>query len=187
MVLTANGAARMMTPILVFKNCSRRNSSGVSLVSNTGGFTLLEILLVLAIMAMASLVVVPSLTGLESRTFSAQVREAHSLLNYARRIAVVSGQPSTASFYIGNGDSIEIEDSQISRTSVGRWNSDGTSVTYRDSTDRDIEVEDKIEITFFPEGGSTGGSLILFSQERAASINVDPFTGRIKTELLDDI
>ena len=67
---------------------------------STSGFTLLEILLVMAIIAMASLILVPNMTGIESRTFGAQVREAQSLLNYARRLAVVSGQPSTASLFV---------------------------------------------------------------------------------------
>jgi general secretion pathway protein H len=183
-----NGAARKMTPI---SNCKEKRAlkraSGKSLlIASSKGFTLLEILLVLSIMAMIALVVVPNITGLDSRTFNAQVREAQSLLNYARRIAVVSGQPSTASFYITSIDEDEESREALSGSSVGRWDSVGTSVIYRDSTDREVEVEEKIEITFYPEGGSTGGSLILSLADRIASINVNPFTGRIETEFLDE-
>lgn len=149
------------------------------------GFTLLEILLVMAIMAMASLVLVPNLTGLEARSFSAQVREAQSLLNYARRIAVVSGQPSVASFYFDTPDPDAVT-SPNTRNRVGQWHSDGTAITYRDSTDRDVEVEEIIDITFYPEGGSTGGSLMLQNDDRIVTIHIDPFTGRIDTREDDE-
>ena len=167
----------MMTPISGYKLAKRVTSFHFS-----KGFTLLELLLVLSIIAMASILVVPNLGSLESRTFGAQVREAKSLLNYARRIAVVSGQPSTASFYVGRQD-ID-RDSEISpaRSSVGRWQSSGAAVRYRDSTDGEIEVEEKIEITFYPEGGSTGGTLLLSWEDQIVNIVVDPFTGRISTE-----
>lgn len=145
------------------------------------GFTLLEILLVLTIIGMASVLLVPNLTGLESRTFSAQLRQANSLLNYARRIAVVSGQASTVSLTVGSEQSPEQESSAAQNNIVGQWNASGVEISYRDSTDREIEVEDKIEITFYPEGGSTGGTLLFTQNERQASIVINPFTGRISS------
>jgi general secretion pathway protein H len=144
-------------------------------------------MLVLAIIAMASVVVVPNLGGLESRTFSAQVREASSLLNYTRRMAVVTGQPATASFHFGSDAAEEVNRSNRNGPAlVGRWQSSGLALRYRDSADREIEVEDKIDITFYPEGGSTGGTLNLQQDDRAASIAVDPFTGRVTAEFLED-
>lgn len=142
----------------------------------------MEILLVLAIIGMASIIVVPNIGGLESRTFTAQVREANSLLNYARRIAVVSGQPATASFDMTNESAL---DASRPRAAVGRWQSHGVALSYRDSADRESDVEDNIDITFFPEGGSTGGTLMLQQGDRVASIAVDPFTGRVTAEFLD--
>jgi general secretion pathway protein H len=159
-----------MTPILGFR------------AGSTRGFTLLELLLVLTIMAMASILVVPNIGSLDSRTFNVQIREATSLLNYARRIAVVSGQPSTAIFSSGQARSDQDSNNGSSRSNVRRWESDGTTVRYRDSTDREIEVEEQIEIIFYPEGGSTGGTLLLSQEERVVSITVDPFTGRISTQ-----
>ena len=41
-------------------------------------------------------------------------------------------------------------------------------------------------VTFFPEGGSTGGTLLLRRDDRAASIHVDPITGRMETAYADD-
>ena len=166
----------MMTPIsdskaVAAKTCSR-----------SAGFTLLELLLVLTILGMASILVLPNLGGLESRTFRAQVQQAVSLLNYSRRIAVVNGQPSTASFFIAE----DPRSGTAAANSVGRWDSHGTTVRYRDSTDREVEVEDKIEITFYPEGGSTGGILLLSQDSLSVNIIVNPFTGRVTTQNLDE-
>jgi len=162
---------------------------------STSGFTLLEMLLVLTIIGMASILVVPNLGSLDSRTFATQVRQATSLLNYARRIAVVSGQPSTAIFHITTDESNdgapdrgdrEATQSSSYSSSVGSWESTGTTVRYRDSTDREIEVEEQIEITFYPEGGSTGGTLVFSQEERLVNIDINPFTGRIDTTYPDE-
>ncbi|MFM1895636.1 MAG: hypothetical protein RLZZ385_710 [Pseudomonadota bacterium] len=165
-----------MTPISGCKPC------GHFIPGSDRGFTLLEILLVMAIIAMASIVVVPNLGGLDARSFAAQVREASALLNYARRIAVVSGQPATASFVI----EALAEDEDIRPGLAGRWLSEGSALTYRDSTQREQEVDERVDITFYPEGGSTGGTLILHFEDRMAAIDVDPFTGRITTRLDED-
>ena len=192
----------MMTPTSVFKarQAAKQHPS-------QAGFTLLEILLVLTIIGMASILVVPNITNLESRNFDAQIRQANSLLNYARRIAVVKGQPAVASFIINldeNGDSIADRgrnkggnrssrdsehqgDHSLNRriTPVGKWHSEGIQIRYRDSSDREVEVEDRINITFYPEGGSTGGTLFISladaSDDESIAIEIDPFTGRINT------
>jgi len=152
--------------------------------AHLGGFTLLEILLVLGILAMASLVVFPNLTGVETRTFNARVREAHTLLNLARRTAVVTGQPGVARFWVR--EPATTEESQASPFLVGDWDGSGIELTFRDSADRELEVEDRLDITFYPEGGSTGGNLLLSEQGRLASIDINPFTGRVETEFLDE-
>ncbi len=152
-------------------------------ISNTArGFTLLELLLVLTVIGLASALIVPNIGNLESRTFGAQVREAVSLLNYARRMAVVSGNPSTASFIVAEAE----EDTSLARNSVGRWQSIGTSIRFRDSTDREMEVEEKIEVTFYPEGGSTGGELLMALDDQYVDISIDPFTGRVSAVYVDE-
>jgi general secretion pathway protein H len=166
-----------MTPISGCKFLKPANPKFLS-----AGFTLLELMLVLTIIAMASILVVPNVGNLEARTFSAQVRQATSLLNYARRIAVVQGQPATASFYAAVIDE-QATTASTTRNSVGNWESHGAAVRYRDSTDREIEVLEKIDITFYPEGGSTGGTLLLTQDDRLVTIIVDPFTGRVSTEI----
>jgi len=176
MVPTVSMAAKMMTPISVFNRAKTQKCQTPST-----GFTLLELVLVLSIIVMASILVVPTFGGLEGRTFGAQVRAASSLLNYARRTAVVTGQPSTASFY-PILDEEEDDDANTKLSSVGTWQSNGAKLHFRDSTDRESEIQKLIEITFYPEGGSTGGTLLLAQGVQLMSIKIDPFTGRVVTE-----
>ena len=162
---------------------SSRLCSGTA-VSTQKGFTLLEILLVFTIIALASILVVPNVGSLDSRTFSVQQRQVNSLLHYARRNAVISGLPSTARFYADTrAEPDELESTLAPETT---WQSEGISLSFEDSTERVTEIDDFIEFTFYPEGGSTGGTLILSQQDRVARIIVDPFTGRISSEESDE-
>jgi general secretion pathway protein H len=172
-----------MTPILACRTAASPNSRLIT-PKQQRGFTLLEIILVLAIIATASIMVVPNLGGFEARTFSAQVRQAQSLLNYARRTAVISGQASTVSFNVLPADELaqadEEEYASLSNI-VAQWNGGGVNLRFRDSTDREIEIEEKTEVTFYPEGGSTGGTLLFAQEDQAGVINIDPFTGRVSS------
>jgi len=170
----ASEAAKVMTPI----------SASNSHASAMGGFTLLELLLVLTLIGMASLLIFPNVGNLDGRTFSIQVRQANSLLNRARRDAVVRGQPSTIRLYARQG--MEQEGETINPNIVGSWQSEGIEIMFRDSTDQDWEIDESLDITFFPEGGSTGGTILLAQGEQQARIAIDPFTGRIDNDPEDD-
>lgn len=173
-----------MTPILACRTAALPNPRPVT-PNQQRGFTLLEIILVLAIIATASIMVVPNLGGLEARTFSTQVRQAQSLLNYARRTAVISGQASTVSFNVLPTEEMARLDREEEYASlsniVAQWNGAGVNLRFRDSTDREIEIEENTEVTFYPEGGSTGGTLLFAQEDQAGVISVDPFTGRISS------
>ena len=191
---TASAAVRAMTRISVSNRAPRPRRS-----ARQRGFTLLEILLVLALIALASVMVVPNVGGLDARTYSVQLRQVNALLHYARRNAVITGLPVSARLY---GPSFRPDDADISsanefsggqergqgqsagllRTPEARWESDGIALSYEDSTERLIEVERFIDVTFYPEGGSSGGTLILSRDDRHTRIVIDPFTGRISSE-----
>ncbi len=160
------------------------------LAKRPDGFTLLEVLLVLTLVAIATVFVVPNFTGLEARSFSAQVRQANSLLNYARRTAVVSGRVSTVSLsVIAAHEANQVRRGAAERqrgTIVAQWNGPGIALRFRDSTDREVEVKETIEITFYPEGGSTGGVLLFAQSGQLEIIDINPFTGRISSRELED-
>lgn len=148
------------------------------------GFTLLEILLVFTIIAMASVLVVPNVGNMDTRTFSVQLRQVNSILHYARRNAVISGLPSTARLYATSRDQRDELAPDLAQEVI--WESEGITLQFEDSTERVTDIDDFVEFTFYPEGGSTGGTLILAQDERVTRIVVDPFTGRISSEEADE-
>jgi len=183
---------RMKTalPGVVIKPLRRRAADRVR------GFTLLELVIVLAIVALGAFVVLPNFSGMTARTFTAQVREANVLLNYARRTAVVTGQPATAAFLTDSGnDSSAREASEGLRRGIDEvWSGPGIEIAYRDSAGQQVNVEsrtesrveNRVEIIFYPEGGSTGGELTLSQGDRSAVITIDPFSGKVRTEFAND-
>lgn len=136
------------------------------------GFTLLELLIVLAVVAVIAALVAPRIGSGEGALFRAQVREAVAALNYARRTAIIQGRPTDALLQTGRD----------ARSGPGRWVSRGASLDVKEGppvTDRDA----RMVVTFFPEGGSSGGELTLALGGRSAVINVDPITGRVKAKI----
>lgn len=164
---------KVIMPISV----SNRNISKCPYLN--AGFTLLEIILVLAIIGLASALIFPNVGNLESRTFDSQVRQAASLLNFAKRAAVVQGRSASIEIYA-------VPISQVSgpksRTAVGYWEFSYGTLRYRDNTEVDMEVDEKIEVSFYPEGGSSGGTIFLTFEDREAKIQINPFSGQIEVD-----
>jgi general secretion pathway protein H len=179
MALTGNEAAKVMTPI---SGSSPPHKAFPAKIQR--GFTLLEILLVFTIIAMASILVVPNVGNMDSRTFTVQLRQVNSILHYARRNAVITGLPSTARLYTSSrGPRDELA---VNLAQEVIWESQGIALQFEDSTERVTDVEDFVDFTFYPEGGSTGGTLILAQNGRETRLVVDPFTGRISSEESDE-
>lgn len=153
------------------------------------GFTLLELLLVLSILAMAASLLVPVLNTLDGPSFNAQVREANNLLNFARRNAVVTGQVAGIEFILAEPDEGSIRrddqddvtegDGMVMDTVLRQWQGHDIELWYEGDSNTTEEVRDKLLIEFFPEGGSTGGQLLFRQGDRESLIQVDPFSGRV--------
>jgi len=112
----------------------------------------------MGIVALAAAVVAPNLTGLDGRNFDAQLRDLVAQLNYARRSAIVSGQVSTM-----------------------QWADDNISLEFSadDARTSSYEPIDSLLVSFYPEGGTTGGRLRLTQDRQQGWISIDAFTGRI--------
>lgn len=149
------------------------------------GFTLLELLIVMAIIAMAAAFVIPRLTAGEGLLLKAQVREAIAVLNYARRSAIVEGTARVAVFFDDKKDANAAPDSKNSKkpNAPNQWSSRGASLEWGGKvTDKDQAV---YEIIFYPEGGSSGGELVLRFKDQKAKISVNPLNGKISADVLE--
>lgn len=153
-----------------------------TLAVNNKGFTLLELLVVLAIIALVSAVVVPSINSKETKVFHAKFRQAVSVLNYARRIAIVRSQPATATFRAYTEEFPAPEDESALSVGAVNWTSyEDVELSFQLRADQFPEAPEVVEVTFFPQGGSSGGILIFAQNDLEASIRINPITGRIST------
>lgn len=149
------------------------------------GFTLLEILMVLAILGMAVSLVAPNLSGIGARRFDAQLREAAGLLNHARRMAVVEGQATEVRLHIAGESGQGAVAERGERISEYHFSHD-LRMAFRETADERARPEPEMTLQFFPEGGATGGEVLLRGENRQALIRIDPFSGRVETERLDE-
>jgi general secretion pathway protein H len=172
MAPTAYRAVRAMTPISSSnRQCAR-------------GFTLLELLVVLSIIAIATGLIAPNLRITDNAAFNAEVRHAASALTYARRMAIVKGAPQTTTLFALDPRASDYDDLLAEAEAVdeaARWTAEGLELSYEDELGGRPEQVDQFTVTFFPQGGSTGGLLRFTRDERSAQIRVDPITGHIDT------
>jgi general secretion pathway protein H len=157
------------------------------------GFTLLELIIVMAIIGMIAGLVIPHIGSGQQTLLKAQMREAVAVLNYARRAAIVEGKQKVASFYAGKENSatkLSPKNSPIQWVSQGITLQWGEKSTADKTTDPDKEAdptsESVYQFTFYPEGGSSGGEIILSYLEHKAVIRVNPLTGKVEAEIGDE-
>ena len=148
------------------------------------GFTLLELLVVLSIIAIATGLIAPNLALTDNSAFRAEVRRAAAALTFARRMAIVEGAPKPATLFTLDPRASDYED-QLEAVETGdndaHWVSEDLTLSYQDELGQAPEAMSELAVTFFPQGGSTGGRLGFSRDERSALIRVDPITGRITT------
>ena len=173
-------AARVMAPI---SGDSRPDFSACMRFKRVqSGFTLLELLIVLGIVALASIVVIPNISRTESSLLVAQIRQIASAFNYARRIAIVEGAPQVATLIQippDDPDYPELKGEVLQRATIPLLEIYDAEISYQADINENPEVLDIIELVFFPQGGSTGGILNFSLENLDASIRVDPITGKI--------
>ncbi len=154
------------------------------------GFTLLELIVVMTILGMVASLVIPHIGSGQVTLLKAQVREAVAVLNYARRSAIVEGQRKVARFYEGNQDDKssqpKVPGQWISRGATLQWGETNQDKPQSADQDKPQSAEQTYQITFYPEGGSSGGELILSYLEYKAIIRINPLTGKIESEILDE-
>ncbi|MDM8560545.1 prepilin-type N-terminal cleavage/methylation domain-containing protein [Candidatus Parabeggiatoa sp. HSG14] len=151
---------------------------------NFRGFSLLEMLVVLAILGMAMVLVIPNLSTSQSAVLKAQVRDTMAMLKYKRRSAIVEGKVAIFDPNKKEGFDAKTTDKPTKKHDSGEWVSRGVNLQCGGEL-RDNEKAD-CKITFYPEGGSSGGEIIFTHLDYKAKITVNPITGKIKSDIFED-
>lgn len=125
------------------------------------GFTLLEILIVLAILGLAVALAVPYLGRQTSRaSLVAAAQEVRAALLGARSDAIAEDREVTVS-----GD-------------MGGYRVNGVRHPFPASPGVRVDVTGGARISFFPSGGASGGRLVLRDANQSVAIDIEALTGR---------
>ncbi len=159
--------------------------------NRSNGFSLLELLVVMVIIGMMAALVIPNLSSGQATVLRAQVREAVAKLRYASRSAKILGKEQITNLYEGKEGTERTGDKSTAKVKPGDWVSRGIRIQWGEEDNDDVNDESNIgktaySFTFYPEGGSSGGEIILSYLQYKAKIKVNPLTGKIESEILDD-
>jgi len=147
-----------------------RNSARI----RNNGFTVLEMLLVLAIAVIAMMVVLPNLSrGLAAAEMRSATRDIASSLRYSRGYAIASGKESEFN--------IDVKSNRYSVS--GRTKQYAVSDTIQLkllTVDAEIKNEGQGVIRFYPDGSSTGGRITLETEDRTRIVDINWLTGQIE-------
>ena len=139
-----------------------------------GGFTLLELLLVMALAAIMMVLVPPMVSSaLPGTQLKSAARELAAGLRYARTHALTSREEAVLI--------LDAEKRHFKITGRNRNYSIPESVDISMLTAESETRGDSVgAIRFFPDGGSTGGRVNLRHGERGFGVDVDWLTGKVR-------
>jgi general secretion pathway protein H len=134
------------------------------------GFTLLELMMVMAIIAISSAIIIPRISSSEGKIFRTQVSTLLATLNYNRRTAVITNQFSEMTLFAYHSSSkIPLK--------KGDWRSQGADLIWQSGQKKTHNKN--ILLRFFPQGGATGGTIILRQGKYDEKIQIDVITGKV--------
>jgi general secretion pathway protein H len=137
------------------------------------GVTLLELLIVLAIMGLGAALVVPMLgSGVSNTELRSAARQLASGLRLARSEAVAQRRETFLVLDVA-GRRFKV-DRDIQEHALNK------GIELKLFTAQKDLVDDKVgSIRFYPDGGSNGGRITVASGERKYEVDVDWLTGRV--------
>ncbi len=137
------------------------------------GFSLLEMLLVMALVAVASLLAVAAFGGgMQGMKLRAGAREVAAQMRFARAVAISSGRPQDV-----------VIDPQARRWEGAKGRSgdlpDGGEIVFTGA--REVAVDGgKGAVRFFPDGAATGGRVRMLANGGGWDVDVGWLTGEVR-------
>jgi type II secretion system protein H len=148
------------------------------------GFTLIELMVVMALIAMAATLVVPRISTSQSSLFQSDVREALTILKYGRRMSIIQGRDFTVTLQSNSQQS-----KRAMRLDPENWMARVSSLqcqaTDAEKEDKEEQKEMTCHIIFYPEGGSSSNEILISFMHYRAKITLNPLTGKAAWEMLD--
>ncbi len=138
----------------------------------------MELLIVLAIIALASAVLIPRIGHNDGKLYQVQLRTLSNALNYNRRNAVILNRPYEMNvFPYQEADEGKEENKSARAIKKGDWRSQGAVIQWQ--TGSRIVPNKPFKITYFPQGGATGGVIRLQQGRFIALLTIDGITGKV--------
>lgn len=139
----------------------------------SAGFTLIEMLVVLAILALAMTLVPPNLMrGTDAQALKADVRQVVGGLRLAHTQAISLNMP--VAFVVDPADRRVVIDG---RGQVGNLYT-GTQIAFS-SDGQNWPAGAVPTVQFYPDGGSSGGEFLLFNDQTRFRVRVNWLTGDV--------
>jgi general secretion pathway protein H len=142
-------------------------------ISTQGGFTLIEMLVVLTIAALVVGLALPRLTGAtETATLRTAAHEVAAALRTTRSLAMTRGRTEAFFLDTANGAFRAGQTASPGRLPRGLQLALVTVTADKESTSQG-------RIQFFADGSSTGGGVLLVTGKARSQVLVDWLTGRV--------
>jgi general secretion pathway protein H len=139
--------------------------------AGSAGFTLLELLVVLVLVAGALALVPGLIAGRSPPVLDGSAREIAGVLREARSRAIFLGRDQRVTLDL---DARRLIDARGRETALP----EGLGLALLTAT-AELEGDGRGAIRFFPDGGSTGGRVRLVQDGREIAVVVDWLTGRV--------
>ena len=137
------------------------------------GFSLMELLLVMALIGVASLLAVAAMSGgMQGMKLHAGAKDVAAQMRFARAVAISSGEPQDV-----------VIDPQARRWQGAKGRSgdlpDGGEIVFTGA--REVQPEGgKGAVRFFPDGAATGGRVRLLANGGGWDVDVGWLTGEVR-------
>ena len=126
-----------------------------------GGFTLVEMMIVLAVLGLAAALALPYLAkGTERAALGGAAQELRAALNGARSAAIAADREV---IFSGGIDGYRV---------------DGARHGFAAAAGLVVEIKGGSRISFFPSGGASGGRIVLRDATARREIEIEALTGR---------